>query len=81
MESTVASTLFGISCIYTSVVVAARECRSTPCTSFTVPFFWASVAIVRRMTWKVVTAGGLLVISGLTRLIEFGIANGTAGVQ
>ena len=28
-----------------------------------------------------VTAGGLLVISGLTRLIEFWIANGTAGVQ
>src|ERR1035441_2326920 len=32
--------------MYTSAVVAARECRSTPCTSFTVPFFWASVAIV-----------------------------------
>jgi len=28
-----------------------------------------------------VTAGGLLVISGLTRLIEFWIQNGTAGVQ
>ncbi len=28
-----------------------------------------------------VTAGGLLVVSGLTRLIEFWIANGTAGVQ
>jgi hypothetical protein len=28
-----------------------------------------------------ITAGGLLVISGLTRLIEFWIANGTAGVQ
>jgi hypothetical protein len=28
-----------------------------------------------------VTAVGLLVISGLTRLIEFWIANGTAGVQ
>jgi hypothetical protein len=28
-----------------------------------------------------VTAGGLLVISGLTRLIEFWIATGTAGVQ
>jgi hypothetical protein len=28
-----------------------------------------------------VTAGGLLVISGLTRLIEFWISNGTAGVQ
>ena len=28
-----------------------------------------------------VTAGGLLVISGLTRLIEFWIANGTGGVQ
>jgi hypothetical protein len=27
-----------------------------------------------------VTAGGLLVVSGLTRLIEFWIANGTAGV-
>src|SRR5437763_1952386 len=32
------------------------------------------------MRWAV-TAGGLLVISGLTRLIEFWIANGTAGVQ
>jgi hypothetical protein len=32
------------------------------------------------MRW-LVTAGGLLVISGLTRLIEFWIANGTAGVQ
>jgi hypothetical protein len=30
--------------------------------------------------WSV-TAGGLLVISGLTRLIEFWIANGTQGVQ
>lgn len=28
-----------------------------------------------------VTAGGLLVISGLTRLIEFWIANGTTGVH
>ena len=28
-----------------------------------------------------VTAAGLLVISGLTRLIEFWIQNGTAGVQ
>ena len=28
-----------------------------------------------------ITAGGLLVISGLTRLLEFWIANGTAGVQ
>lgn len=28
-----------------------------------------------------ITAGGLLVISGLTRLIEFWIANGTTGVQ
>ena len=28
-----------------------------------------------------VTAAGLLVISGLTRLIEFWIANGTGGVQ
>jgi hypothetical protein len=28
-----------------------------------------------------VTAAGLLVISGMTRLIEFWIANGTAGVQ
>ena len=28
-----------------------------------------------------VTAGGLLVVSGLTRLIEFWISNGTAGVQ
>ena len=26
-------------------------------------------------------SGGLLVISGLTRLIEFWIQNGTAGVQ
>ena len=32
------------------------------------------------MRWAV-TAGGLLVISGLTRLIEFWIANGTGGVQ
>ena len=28
-----------------------------------------------------VTAGGLLVVSGLTRLIEFWIQNGTSGVQ
>jgi hypothetical protein len=28
-----------------------------------------------------ITAGGLLVISGLTRLIEFWIENGTQGVQ
>lgn len=28
-----------------------------------------------------ITATGLLVVSGLTRLIEFWIANGTAGVQ
>lgn len=28
-----------------------------------------------------VTAGGLLVVSGLTRLIEFWVQNGTAGVQ
>ena len=32
------------------------------------------------MRWAV-TAGGLLVVSGLTRLIEFWIQNGTAGVQ
>ena len=32
------------------------------------------------MRWSV-TAGGLLVVSGLTRLIEFWIANGTGGVQ
>jgi hypothetical protein len=32
------------------------------------------------MRWSV-TAAGLLVVSGLTRLIEFWIANGTAGVQ
>jgi hypothetical protein len=32
------------------------------------------------MRWSV-TAGGLLVISGLTRLIEFWIQNGTAGVH
>lgn len=32
------------------------------------------------MRWSV-TAAGLLVISGLTRLIEFWIANGTAGVH
>src|SRR6185312_14278974 len=32
------------------------------------------------MSWSV-TAGGLLVVSGLTRLIEFWIQNGTAGVQ
>ena len=30
--------------------------------------------------WSV-TAGGLLVVSGLTRLIEFWIQNGTGGVQ
>jgi hypothetical protein len=28
-----------------------------------------------------ITAGGLLVISGLTRLIEFWTSNGTQGVQ
>jgi hypothetical protein len=28
-----------------------------------------------------ITAAGLLVVSGLTRLIEFWISNGTAGVQ
>ncbi|HKW74805.1 MAG TPA: hypothetical protein VJN64_04710 [Terriglobales bacterium] len=32
------------------------------------------------MRWSM-TAVGLLVVSGLTRLIEFWIANGTAGVQ
>lgn len=32
------------------------------------------------MRWSM-TAMGLLVVSGLTRLIEFWIANGTAGVQ
>jgi hypothetical protein len=32
------------------------------------------------MRWSV-TAAGLLVVSGLTRLIEFWIQNGTAGVQ
>ena len=32
------------------------------------------------MRWSI-TAVGLLVVSGLTRLIEFWIANGTAGVQ
>src|SRR3954470_6924409 len=32
------------------------------------------------MRWAV-TAGGLLVVSGLTRLIKFWIAQGTAGVQ
>jgi len=32
------------------------------------------------MRWSV-TAAGLLAVSGLTRLIEFWIANGTAGVQ
>jgi hypothetical protein len=32
------------------------------------------------MRWAV-TAAGLLVVSGLTRLIEFWIAQGTAGVQ
>ncbi len=32
------------------------------------------------MRWSV-TAAGLLVISGLTRLIEFWISNGTGGVQ
>jgi hypothetical protein len=36
------------------------------------------MAVVAR--WAV-TAGGLLVISGLTRLIEFWIQNGTGGVQ
>ena len=30
---------------------------------------------------RAITAGGLLVVSGLTRLIEFWIAQGTAGVQ
>jgi hypothetical protein len=33
------------------------------------------------MRWAVTAAAGLLVISGLTRLIEFWIQNGTAGVQ
>lgn len=32
------------------------------------------------MRWAV-TAGGLLVVSGLTRLVEYWIAQGTAGVQ
>ena len=32
------------------------------------------------MRWSV-TAGGLLVVSGLTRLVEFWIAQGAAGVQ
>lgn len=32
------------------------------------------------MRWAV-TAGGLLVVSGLTRLVEFWISQGTAGVQ
>jgi hypothetical protein len=32
------------------------------------------------MRWSV-TAAGLLIVSGLTRLIEFWIANGTGGVQ
>ena len=32
------------------------------------------------MRWSV-TAGGLLVVSGLTRLIEFWIQNGAGGVQ
>ena len=32
------------------------------------------------MRWSI-TAVGLLVVSGLTHLIEFWIANGTAGVQ
>lgn len=53
MEFTVARTPSGSSCMYTSVVVAVRECRIMPCTSFTVPFFWASVAMVRRITWNV----------------------------
>jgi hypothetical protein len=35
----------------------------------------------RGATRWAVTAGGLLVVSGLTRLIEFWIQNGTAGVQ
>lgn len=32
------------------------------------------------MRWAV-TAGGLLVVSGLTRLVEFWISQGTAGIQ
>ena len=35
----------------------------------------------RGVTRWSVTAAGLLVISGLTRLVEFWVANGTAGVQ
>jgi hypothetical protein len=35
----------------------------------------------RGMARWAITAGGLLVVSGLTRLIEFWIANGTQGVQ
>jgi len=58
MEVTVARTLSGISCMYTSVVVPGRECRRIPCTSLTVPIFWANVAMVRRITWKVYTAKG-----------------------
>jgi hypothetical protein len=34
----------------TSVVVAARECRST---AFMVHFFLATVAIVHRITWNI----------------------------
>lgn len=35
----------------------------------------------RGMARWAITAGGLLVVSGLTRLVEFWIANGTQGVQ
>lgn len=35
----------------------------------------------RGMARWAITAAGLLVVSGLTRLIEFWIANGTGGVQ
>ena len=35
----------------------------------------------RGATRWAVTAGGLLVVSGLTRLVEFWISQGTAGVQ
>ena len=35
----------------------------------------------RGVARRAVTAAGLLVISGLTRLIEFWIANGTQGIQ
>jgi len=35
----------------------------------------------RGMARWAITAGGLLVVSGLTRLIEFWIANGTQGIQ